>query len=236
MRITISNDRMVVLDDVFSQGTVRETYERLLELDMVPIGFGTLSRGRSVWRLHDGAPLQSTTAASLPAVAGPHAEPGSVLGRIAMALRDAAIHAEHLVGRPAIDWRSLALSSFVYRAGDSASLHVDGMRRFTGSVIAYFSPEWKPQWGGHLLVFGRDTRLAWGAHDGETAMQAHVPAPNALLGPGIVASHYCPVCIIPVPGRVVFLGSDVPHMVTELSARAGEALRVTASGFFARSS
>ncbi len=232
MRITISNDRMVVLDEVFSQSAVRQVYDQLLEMDMLPIGFGAVPAERSVWRLHDGVPMQTALSAILPATPELTSIAEGTLGEIAIALRDAAAFAQHIIGKPALDWNSLSLSGFVYKAGDSASLHVDGMTRFTGAVIAYLSPAWKPQWGGHLLVFGESTRLEWLTDAAKFEMGASPP--NRLLGPSIVSSDHCPTCIFPVPGRVVFLGSDVPHMVTEVSARAGEMLRVTAAGFFSR--
>ena len=62
----------------------------------------------------------------------------------------------NLVGEPNRDWRTLSARAFVYPPGTSLDWHNDG-GQVTGAYTYYANLEWRPEWGGELLIRAGET-------------------------------------------------------------------------------
>jgi Rps23 Pro-64 3,4-dihydroxylase Tpa1-like proline 4-hydroxylase len=126
-----------------------------------------------------------------------------------------------IIGQYQSDWSHCGASPWLYPPGSALSIHVDG-HRFAGAFVYFAHREWKLRWGGLLIVFdGDDSELAMNILDDDQDDRSVSPQGIATV-------------ILPRPNRLVFLAPHSPHLVTEISEKAGDNLRVTIAGFFNR--
>ncbi len=219
MEVTHRSPACLVIDDVLGEAAAR--FQRML-LAQAPYELvNHAGRWNPAWRLGDAQPLQGPTY-RYGADDEAHAEWLSPL----LEAMDALVVRQDvtaLVGKRGTDWEFCGASPWLYPPRSALSVHVDG-HRFSGAFVYFAHERWKIRWGGLLLVFDADTRgLAMNLLDDEQDDQvASVP--------GIATA------ILPRPNRLVFLSPVAAHSVTEVTAKAGDNLRVTVAGFFNRPS
>ncbi|MFF3335158.1 2OG-Fe(II) oxygenase [Streptomyces sp. NPDC002888] len=110
-------------------------------------------------------------------------------------------------------WDFLTCTPYLYPVGSGLSWHDDAKDR-SGSFVLYVHEDWKSSWGAELLI----------AHNmGERkASVERYQGINTDLGQYVAA----------VPNRLVVIKAGTPHSVRSVSARAGENLRMSMTGFF----
>jgi 2OG-Fe(II) oxygenase superfamily len=218
MKCTIESAHFAVFDEVLEPGELRRlnkytSTEAALE-------YINTTTYRRVWTLNDGNPLASPTvildvergesgahAARSPDLQGPEyfSYPSdcaidSVVDRLVSKL---ALF-ERWVGRPQEHWRSMTARAFLYPQGTSLDWHEDG-DAFTGAFTLYTHLEWRPAWGGELLI---------------SAISDLATKPDS-------GTFVCPR-----PNRLVIVRGGTPHKICRVSNLAGENIRQAISGFF----
>jgi len=120
---------------------------------------------------------------------------------------------------PNIVGRHLGFSYYSYAAGDCLPTHDDtDQGRSTGrwraplrriAVVAYFHEEWRPDWGGELILYAQ-------RHEQESVSADLVP------------TH----CIEPRPGSLVLFTVPRFHRVCRVDSTAGQHRRLSIAGWF----
>lgn len=123
---------------------------------------------------------------------------------------------DYIESFPNIIGRHLGFNYYSYSAGDCLLTHDDtdqgrGERALQRriAVVAYFHEEWQPDWGGELIIYGRET--------GPVANQKK-----------LVPTHY----IEPRPGSLVMFTVPRFHRVCRVDPTAGQHRRLSIAGWF----
>ena len=227
MRLTLSNDQVMVFDDFLPP----ESFAPLLGYTYsADFRFVHEDAWHKAWKLTDGLPLLAPgTYYRDDGDYEPgdlHYPTGTPLDRLLEAVRSAAGGAEAIVGKSGVHWKTMTAHPFLHPRGTGLSLHRDHSV-YTGSWIFYVHHEWDVHWGGHLLVL--DPRTGAGIDLNDAKFYAFLSDENQsrlVSEPGIA------LCIPPKPNRLVFLNENAYHMITRVDADAGDRPRVTLSGFF----
>lgn len=215
MKLTLKRPHYAVFDDVLPRAELAALQHYLQH--EARLDFINRVEHLSVWSQDDGHPLFSPVVATelgksgrarevVRAGDGPYfAHPtGSaldfVLGRV-LSMRAALVP---WVGKEGRAWRTLTARAFVYPIGTGLDWHDDG-GGYSGAFSFYVNAEWRPQWGGELLIAAPEKRTQ---QRGEF--------------------------VLPVANRMVVLKGGVPHKVARVSSAAGSHHRASVSGFFAR--
>lgn len=120
---------------------------------------------------------------------------------------------------PNIVRRHLGFSYYSYAAGDCLPTHDDtDQGRPTGglraplrriAVVTYFHEEWRPDWGGELIIYEQRNQQGAGSTD-------------------LVPTH----CIEPRPGSLVLFTVPRFHRVCRVDPVAGQHRRLSIAGWF----
>jgi hypothetical protein len=138
-----------------------------------------------------------------------HYPSGTPLDRFVEAIQAALPDVAAMVGHPE-GWHHLSVTSWIYPPNAALALRDAGPGVHGGAYVYYLNPEWKPHWGGLLVVLDHQANRATAAERG--------------LGR----------CIFPKKNRIVFLAPDAQHLVTRVLAEAGDNVRMSLNGFFHR--
>lgn len=126
---------------------------------------------------------------------------------------------EYMESFPNIIGRHMGFSYYSYAAGDCLLTHDDTdqgqpmggrqapLRRI--AVVTYFHEEWRSDWGGELIIYGKRPK--------HTAEQ-----------PDLVPTH----CIEPRPGSLVMFTVPRFHRVCRVDETAGQHRRLSIAGWF----
>ena len=126
---------------------------------------------------------------------------------------------DHIESFPNIIGRHVGFSYYSYAAGDCLLTHddtdqgriVEGRRALQRriAVVTYFHEEWRPDWGGELIIYERRAD--------------HGEGPNNLR-----PTH----CIEPRPGSLVMFTVPRFHRVCRVDHTAGQHRRLSIAGWF----
>jgi hypothetical protein len=228
MRTTLSNEQLVIYDDFLPQATI----DALLDhVNRAPFSSVHETAVRKVWRLGDGMPLTGPTTYYRPAGKryARHERPrhptGTAIDLFVDAVKEMLPAVSHFTGPSPASWDAMSVTPYVYTAGTSLGLHRDG-RRYAGSYAYYLHGSWDFHWGGHLLILDPATSIAppeyalpWVRDNDENRIVSE---------PGLAT------CVLAKPNRLVFIAPEAIHMITPVSASAGNRPRISISGVFHR--
>ena len=126
---------------------------------------------------------------------------------------------EHIESFPNIIGRHIGFSYYSYAAGDCLLTHddTDQGRLVTGrsslrrriAVVTYIHEEWRPDWGGELIIYERR-------------------ADGSLDSVDLVPTH----CIEPRPGTLVMFTVPRYHRICRVDLTAGAHRRLSIAGWF----
>lgn len=221
MKVTLETDAFAVFDDALPEdelAAVRDYIAREAALRSVHAdGY------EAVWHYLDGVPYASASvvteverrAGDLRATTderliGPtaYAYPSDcAVDRVVAAIVANADRFAPWVGAAADTWNTLSATAFVYPMGTGLDWHTDD-RNYTGAYTLYAHAEWKPPWGGELLLS------------------------NAVVAADDWSGHG--TFVVPRPNRLVVLRAGTLHKIHRVSPRAGDHVRRAISGFFDR--
>ncbi|GHJ48993.1 proline hydroxylase [Catellatospora sp. TT07R-123] len=108
-----------------------------------------------------------------------------------------------------------------YPKGSSLGWHNDWGGGRVGEFVLFLHPEWRPDWGGELVVLDEPAE-----HVSLTAKAGSISVEEYVLG-----SKGMPTMVAPKPNRIVFLQAGTPHTVKRVEASWGEHERLTHTGF-----
>jgi SM-20-related protein len=126
---------------------------------------------------------------------------------------------EYIESFPNLIGRHLGFNYYSYAAGDCLPTHDDtDQGHLTGgqpallrriAVVTYFHEEWRPDWGGELILYAQRTKRSAGRAD-------------------LVPTH----CIEPRPGSLVMFTVPRFHRVCRVDPAAGQHRRLSIAGWF----
>lgn len=227
MRITSASSAFCVIDDLLPTAAQTAVWEAFHTEPMVHVRRHALN----VYGLCDGDPYrgQTTSSGNVRERAGMSSYPsGRAIDRVVEAIRDALPEVTPWSGREGNDWDFFSATPYIYPAGTGLSWHEDTVRqeagltdRRTASFILYVHPEWRPNWGGELLVCDSGAAATGADSDPRRRRQDLVDA-----GIGTY--------VFPRPNRLVVLRSGLQHTIKKVDASAGDNFRASIAGFFHR--
>ncbi|MEM6812632.1 MAG: 2OG-Fe(II) oxygenase [Pseudomonadota bacterium] len=221
----------IVVDNFLNQEDVRKIYHYLRGRRFEYVHS---KRKIQAFKITDGHPLWSDPVLSHSWEKNtlyPTYPVGTDLDLIIKKIMDFAKAYESIIGRHEEDWIHFFIRPYLYPAGTGLNWHKDGKYRAAGAFVYYAHPEWKPDWGGELLMsdtYSYDTteensdteidlrRSDWGNTRQEELIQQR--------GVG----HY----ILPKPNRFVLMKGMNFHTIKKVDQSAGANLRMTLQGFF----
>lgn len=222
MKCVMENDNFIVYDDVLAKEQFKELYDFASDLPYIP---SHMNGWAKVWSLNEGAPFVTRTFYS--DVAEAHnplfetEDPNTIYptGDVIDDLFHTVLCIQEkimpVVGKKGDDWYRFSAATFVYPPGAGLSWHTDQFD-YNGAFVFYLSQEWKPSWGGELLLQSPITENA----DDET---------HNLINQKEYDLGYF---VAPKPNRLIILKSGTPHKINRVSPSAGENFRFAFSGFF----
>ncbi|MDQ6684524.1 MAG: 2OG-Fe(II) oxygenase, partial [Pseudomonadota bacterium] len=232
----------IVIDDFLPEEQFQELFDFASRMDYGYIN--TTGTVRRVWDLSSGFPLRSEKNLFVHA---PHATTregsldypsGTPLDHFVRAIQASLPEAGSMVGQPHPEgWHHFSVTSWIYPPNTSLSMHDDGAGVYSGAYVYYLTPEWKPHWGGLLVVLDDEANQAIAARrKSESDGQAfYVKKWLHLSGHDELAmEHGLGRCIFPKKNRIVFIAPDAHHLVTRVLPEAGDNVRMSLAGFFHR--
>jgi hypothetical protein len=257
MQLVERTSQFHVYDDVLSDEDFRALWNYVQLETYAPVHQDSFVK---VWRTTDGVPLGATTAVfygkpkpgagAAAADGGPkhgvaklypsHTAVDRVLATLAQHLDDFA----ELIGKQDVDFDRVSARSFLYPAGTALSWHADDVQ-YAGGYAFYTHPEWRPQWGGELLVADESTRsqdpgggeIVSIAREGGALKATRIRIPPFLDSSrqdAVLSRRGLGRFISARPNRLVVIAGGNPHRVNPVSAAAGDHVRCSISGFFHR--
>ena len=235
MNAVLSEEELLVADDVLSEGVLRMLCRETARGDF---RLAHSQKWDKAWRVWDGYPLRGESV---------YFDPRNAFGRkqdtssratnmipLIEAIRTVAAETPGVAGAEGRDWIALYLCPWLYPVGSSLSQHVDA-GRYSGSFTYFVHSRWNTHWGGDLVVsralhkanasrnagleVSRNWEEIWASEEGEE--------PTDVTG---IAT-----CISPRPNRLVLIGPNRPHRIIRVDQNAGARARASIAGFFLRS-
>ena len=152
--------------------------------------------------------------------------PSDGVGAAMAAVKSAVADNSHIYGEVGIDWTVLSFAMWQYPAGTRLGWHNDAGNGRTGEFILYLHEEWRPSWGGELVILDALTPLE----------MAQIPLDKRYLAvEDVVAASPGPlVAITPKPNRLVMVRAGTCHYINRVDSAAGQARRRSMTGFASR--
>ena len=231
----------IVIDDFLGEAEYRELFDFVSRMDYQYIN--TQGTVRRVWDLSNGFPLRSDKNLFVHA---PHATTregnfhypsGTPLDHFVDAVQAAIPDVGDMVGEPRPEgWHHFSVTSWIYPPNTGLSMHDDGAGVYSGAYVYYLNPEWKPHWGGLLIVLDDEANRAIARRRSEGDGQAFYAKKWLHLSghDELAAEHGLGRCIFPKKNRIVFIAPDAYHLVTRVLPEAGDNARMSLAGFFHR--
>jgi Rps23 Pro-64 3,4-dihydroxylase Tpa1-like proline 4-hydroxylase/peroxiredoxin len=229
----------VIFDDFLSETDYQKIYDYAMRCDYERINTSKTSRA---WHVHDGFPLRSTINAFY--YADPEAKPDATYAYPTQTpfdmfidnLRSAQPLVGHVSGREAQDWWHVSVTAWLYPHGTALSLHDDGAGVYAGAYVYFLNPEWRPHWGGQLLMLDAEANDMIKKHSEEVGGMDFYKSKwlHANRMDAIAMEQGFAKCVFPKKNRIVFIANDAYHMVTRVNEQSGDNLRMSLAGFFNR--
>lgn len=167
----------------------------------------------------DGAALRSRGGLFGFADRVPAEGPGEALSTIKDAIT---VHPE-IYGTAGMDWKVLSFSLWQYPAGTRLGWHNDAGNGRTGEFILYLHEQWRPSWGGELIVLDAFSPLEV---EGLPVAQRFAAIENI-----VASSRSTLTAIHPRPNRLVMVRAGTCHYINRVDSAAGSARRRSLTGF-----
>ncbi|MEO8836251.1 MAG: GlcNAc-transferase family protein [Caldimonas sp.] len=231
----------IVIDDFLPEAEYRELFDFVSRMDYQYIN--TQGTVRRVWDLSNGFPLRSDKNLFVHA---PHATTregnfhypsGTPLDHFVDAVQAANPDVGQLVGEPRPEgWHHFSVTAWIYPPNTGLSMHDDGAGVYSGAYVYYLNPEWKPHWGGLLILLDDDANSAIARRRSEGDGQAFYAKKWLHLSghDELATENGLGRCIFPKKNRIVFIAPDAYHLVTRVLPEAGDNVRMSLAGFFHR--
>ncbi len=225
MRVTFSDEQVLVVDDFLIPSLVSDLWDEVQQLDY-------RSWKSEIWHKH--YPLDSGDLYEGEVFMDLAVERAGVSTRQFMiALTQFEERFEYLTGKREEHWDAFTVRASVMPAGSGLSWHEDGGSK-KGAFVYYLHPRWGVRWGGELMVAQRlDPALL---AEVRAKQQHRRPYFETLFLDQLLEAPGLGTYIAPRPNRLVVLKGGTWHCVRRVEAAAGDALRVTLSGFFFKAS
>ncbi len=194
---------------------------------------------QKVWRIEDGNPLSGPSAYSNQAAyaalsdngkinVGPYRmfPTGEPIDALVSRIQAHAGDWTTLLGRENDDWVGFVARLFLYPRGTALSWHADS-KDYAGAFTYYAHPYWNVQYGGELFL-AEVTRPLEESPDYATRALDNADENDRLMEHGI--GHY----VQAKPNRLVIVKAGVPHCVRAVTPAAGDRVRTSIAGFFAK--
>lgn len=243
---TISKDRhilwqsehAIVMDNFLSEEDYQALYDYSTQIDYKHIN--TQGKVARVWDLHNGFPLRNMESAfyynnpeDVPEkskYAYPVNNPFDVFMRAVNAINP---EVSSLIGNTQTGYDHFSVTSWIYPPGTGLSMHDDGSGVYSGAYVYFLNPEWRPHWGGLLVVMDQESNTALQEQKKTGGSNFYKRKWLHLSGHDQIAlEHGLGRCIIPKKNRMVFIHPDTYHMVTQVQPACGDTPRMTLAGFF----
>ena len=138
MKVSVREKTHTVLDDVFSPTEFEELRAKFFADDLKQVGhFNTKVFSVSDGIVYRGTPLHFQVGNPPP------------LKYMAFFHRLVALHKEHF---DAPQYSAVSVTPWCYPQGSALTWHDDAGNFYAGSYVYYLHTEWKPTWGGLLLI------------------------------------------------------------------------------------
>lgn len=239
----MENSSCIVYDNFLAEEDYQKLYDHCVMLDYKRINTqGAVNR---VWDLSNGFPLRNEKSifyhadqATKPNT--PECYPtNSPFDLFVDNINRMLPNTQHITGSPGgtTGWNHFSITSWIYPHNTGLSLHDDGSGIYTGAYVYFLSPEWKPHWGGLLIMLDEEANKAIQQHKKETdAYQLQRKKWLHITEHDRIAMEAGPAhCIFPKRNRMVYIANDAYHMVTQVTPSAGDHARISLAGFFDRS-
>lgn len=230
----------VVYDDFLPEEAYNKLYDFMTQAEYSHIN--TQNKVKKVWDLTNGFPLR--TERNIFYYASEEGKPKADWVYPSKCPFDLFIEhingfvgqVKYLVGDPVTGWQHFSVTGWLYPQGTGLSMHADGAGIYSGAYVYFMSPEWRPHWGGILMVMDHETNIAIQEYKKVTNALAfhkkkwlHVSEHDDFaMDRGI--SHG----VFPKRNRIVFIDPNTLHMVTQVTSSAGDNVRMSLAGFFHR--
>ncbi len=234
-KLTLRTPQLVVVDNFLPDDLFKALYTHAIHSDYRPVHAAGIAH--KVWRLEDEGALRGADhyycTAGYESKRKPLYPFNSIYDRFVDGVRSAALQLSDVVGAEGADWKYFSLTPFVYPKGSSLSMHNDGAGVYSGAYTFYLSPLWNLHWGGVLMVLAPETRVAHPWLEGRSHSNAFWLDSTSEAQIDLYPSTG--QFILPRPNRMVFIHPDLYHLVTPVTAQAGDRVRISLAGFFHKS-
>jgi Rps23 Pro-64 3,4-dihydroxylase Tpa1-like proline 4-hydroxylase/peroxiredoxin len=229
----------IIFDDFLSEQSYQKLYDFVTRCDYDRIN---TTKSTRAWHVHDGFPLRSTINAFY--YADPESKPDTAYAYPTQtpfdgfidSLRAAQPAVGHVSGKEAQDWWHVSVTAWLYPHGTALSLHDDGAGVYAGAYVYFLNPEWRPHWGGQLIMLDPEANRMirkyaeeMGGMDFYKSKWLHANRMDE-----IAVEQGFGKCVFPKKNRIVFIANDAYHMVTRVNEQSGDNLRMSLAGFFNR--
>jgi|GEM_PF-801106 len=141
---------------------------------------------------------------------------------------------QHLVGKPKDVWGHFSVTSWIYPHGTGLSMHDDGSGVYTGAYVYFLNPQWRPHWGGLLLLADEEANKKVHEYRSKIDQMDYYQRKWLHANPldEMLMEHGFARCIFPKRNRMVFIANNAYHMVTRVNEQSGDNVRMSLAGFF----
>jgi hypothetical protein len=228
----------VVIDNFLPEAMYRSLHQHMLRADYHYINTSKVSRA---WHIHDGFPLGSDESAFYyadpsirPIEGGLNYPSKTVFDPFIESILATQPDVQHITGQKARDWWHFSVTGWLYPPGTGLSLHEDGSGVYSGAYVYFLNPEWKPHWGGHLLLMNErsNEKMRQYQSDNDKSDVYRAKWMHANRTDELIMDEGLAHCVFPKGNRIVFIASDAYHMVTKVNEQAGDNVRMSLAGFF----
>ncbi|WP_330925963.1 2OG-Fe(II) oxygenase [Candidatus Sororendozoicomonas aggregata] len=248
MDITFKSNNALVIDNVLS----REEFDAIkLYLQFESYSFVHESEWNKSWRLWDGHPVSSET----------YITKSSKNITVSFNNKNAENSGISLISNKILEWQDIirvwqnnkkswdyfSSTTYLYPQGSGLGWHEDN-NQYLGAYIYYAHPEWKPSWGGELCLFDQSGFDNSGYSENISAMSKKSiemsKIKNGDIGPefgwslrerNISESDGIGTFIYPKPNRLILIKPTTTHSIKKVELSAGDNMRCSITGFFAKS-
>ena len=219
MKLTVKESNLAVIDESLPPDAFTAFWSYF---NILPYAYRSMGGWQKVWRISDGQVLAS---AGMWHSEAPFNSPMDYVDQTIYNL--AKQHFEEIVGKEGEDWTDITYTPYIYPAGTKISWHDD--YGYSGACIFYPHQEWKPNWGGELLIARTPPPEQVEKKDDKVPDMVTRDYTSPLLnayGMGLYVS--------PLPNRMTFTSGKVWHSINRVDQVAGDNVRCSVVAFFTK--
>lgn len=173
------------------------------------------------------AETDGTAMRSRGGLVGVHEALGSTSVDVALeCVRQSALRHPEIYGHAPGDWAVMSFAFWQYAAGIRLGWHNDAGNARTGEYILYLHDEWRPSWGGELVILDEPQQL--------DLSHTSIKERSRAIESAVAASSHMLTAIFPRPNRLVLVRAGTCHYINRVDKAAGSAKRISMTGFVSR--